>query len=307
MLLSHINTMSNINKNIMALLADADNLIQKAKRLENPSFLSKFFSTPAENEIADLYEKAADIYNVNNEFMKAGDSYRIASDLYYLNNIVDRGYVCLEKAVKSYYNCNFDKTIACLEFLIKIDVANNKFTSASNRSELLGDIHDTKDIYDKAIINYTRAADFLNDDPAKIEEINRCRIKAAKLSAMVGNFNQAIEIFNLLIMQNKDHVKYKFQTPDYVLSLALCYLANGKTIELIKYIDYYDQICHFFRRTREHKLIMDLIPLFEKSNIEAMMTLIRNYEIYDHMGEWKHLMISYIKKFIVTRSQVAAF
>ena len=214
---------------------DPDELVKKAQKKLDPGFFKSIFSDAGERleKALNYYKEAAEIYKLNNEWIKAGDCYiEIANLKEGMKEDPQEAYndaiLCYNKGGS---NDKYDKLT---NKIININVKNGEFTFAAElvfekAQKLLenakGDKKKIKEILDL----YDQALDYYQMDKSTTERKEN-KIKEAKADLIVLNgikeeLSQAKYIYEELgKFSNKSNTS-KIFSKDYFAKVVFIYLA----------------------------------------------------------------------------------
>lgn len=298
--------MSNIN--------NALNLYQKAeKKLRgwNP------FSSKEEKheEAAELFQQAGHIYKISKDWVLAGDAYLRGADCLRAIKSFETTTLLLA-AANCYRNVGLtigadknlesvdlrsnlgQKTISCYEAAHDLALDDGKFTQAARYLKEIAEIYESNQDLKEALIYYEKAADLYEteNDNSQIQ----CWTKIANLMTTkeIGNFAEAIKIYEKLVNKSIDNNLLKFKTKEYLFKAGLSWLSLDDMVGATRALDRYDTLDASFQDSREAKFLREIIENIKRYDVDGFTNAVIEYDSVTHLDPWTTQILLIIKRLI---------
>ncbi|KAJ1919421.1 vesicular-fusion protein S17 [Mycoemilia scoparia] len=266
-----------------------------------------WFSGYKYDEAAELYERAGNIFKLLKKPKEAGLAFSRAADMYVKAGEpqeASQRYMNASKVLKKEYP---QDAINASEKAIKIMVDGGRFYMAASQKKEVAKIYEI-DILDKASAKkaYEVAADWYMGEDSKALA-NQCLINVASLAGDLGEFQQAIDVFESIAQESVNDNLTKWSVKDYLFKAGLCHLASfeptnphilGKAIERYKVLDFN------FGNTRECTLLQNLYEAVKDGDVESFTNHLADYDQLSPLDNWKTSLLLHTKRRIKESQEV---
>ncbi|CAH6720699.1 alpha-soluble NSF attachment protein [[Candida] jaroonii] len=283
---------------------DPKQIINEAEKLLKPqSGLMSFFSGGSQSyrseEATDLYIQAANQYRLMKDFDNAGKQFvkaaNIQKSLKNHNDVANN----LVEAYKCFKDVSPHEAIDSLSQAIHIFLTQNgQFRRAANFTLDLGELYEGINDLPNAIKSYEQAGDYFITDNAEALS-NKAFLKCADLSALSGDYNKSVELYDNIIKKSVGNSLSKWNLKDYFLKSILCILCLGDSIEASKKLNYFLSEDPSFESTREYRLINDVLESIQQGNIDMFTDKVYEYDQFSKLDKLKTQLLLKIKNSVV--------
>ncbi|KAJ1672822.1 vesicular-fusion protein S17, partial [Spiromyces aspiralis] len=250
-------------------VSEAQEILAKA---EKKAQQRGWFSGPKYEEAADLYNRAGNTFKIAKKFKEAGSAFCSAADMFLKANEPQEAGQCYISASKVLKKDFPQEAIGALEKAITILTDGGRFYIAASHKKEVAKIYET-DLLDKGAAKsaYQVAADwYIGEDSTALA--NQCLLKVATLAGDLGEFQQAIEIFESIAQDSVNDNLTKWSVKDYLFKAGLCHLASYDPTRqniMAKAIERYKALDFNFANTRECALLQNLYESVKENDVEA--------------------------------------
>lgn len=286
-------------------MADPVSLVKEAEKLKKPQLGFLLFFTGSSSyrleEASDLYVQAANLYRLRKEFELSGEQFIRAAELQKeLQNYNDVANYMVE-AYKCYKNVSPTDGINCLKEAIDIFLTHNgQFRRAANFAMDLGELYENSGDVDNAIKSYEQAGDFFSTDSAPALA-NKAYLKCADLSALHGDYERAIQLFDNIIKTLVGNSLTKWSVKDYFFKNILCTLCLGDVVEAQKKNSEYTNEEPSWETTREFKLLQSIFDSIDKGDIQLYSDAVFDFDQFSKLDKLKTSLLLKVKSSIVEK------
>lgn len=284
-------------------MSDVTSLIQQAEKLTKPQLgFFLMFSGSSQlyrlEEASDLYVQAANQYRLSKDFDRAGDQFVKAAELQKkLSNHNDVANHLIE-AYKCYKGVNADAAVDALLQAIHIFLTQNgQFRRAANFTLDLGELYELKGDTENAISSYEKAGDYFDTDHAEALS-NKAYLKCADLSALKGDYKQAVELYERIIKNSLGNNLTKWNLKDYFFKTLLCTLCQNDLIEAQKKCEYFSTEEPSWLTTREYKLVQDIFDAMEQGDVQAFSDKVFEFDQFSKLDKLKTQLLLKVKGYV---------
>ncbi|KAI6199736.1 Alpha-soluble NSF attachment protein [Aphelenchoides besseyi] len=191
-------------------------------------------------------------------------------------------------------NCT-QKAVECMEKCIELYIDMGRFNMAAKVHVAIADIYDTEaPNKEKCLKHHQIAADFFKGDEAK-SSATKCLIRVAQLSAELGNYRRAIEVFEEIAIYEADHPTLKYAAKNHFFMALLCHLCID-LLDTQNALKRYEDISPSFADSREYKFIKDITICMEEQNAEHFTEAVRNFDKISRLDPWQTNLLLVAKK-----------
>jgi len=237
-------------------------------------------------DIAELFSKAAKLYQLAKSYRNAGDTFSQAAVCY------NAGQYGKYNAAMSYVHSSQcyvkeDVTAAIMTLLkgIAILTEEGKFTIAAKYESDIGDMFAQISDIDNAIKHYELAYDFYESE-GSIQTGCSCFVKAAYLAADKGDYRKAIEIFETVSDATCTGVT-KHLVKEHYLKAGILYLREGDVVAAQRAVERWVGKVPEFCGTREHKFLVQLVDAVKELDLEGFKTAVAEWDEISTLDSWK--------------------
>lgn len=142
-----------------------------------------------------------------------------------------------------------------------------------------------------AVEKYKIAANMFDNMDA-LASFSTCLANAARLSAQLDNYKQAIEMYERVVTKTQHNSLLKWSNRDHLFCASLCRLVlNNLSMD-----KYEDMLLHTsFKNSREGKFLVELISAIENNDIDMFTEAVREFDSITKLDSWKVSILSKIK------------
>lgn len=285
---------------------DPQSIIAEAEKLTKPqlgffSFISGSSSSYRLEEATDLYIQAANQYRLSKQFDLAGQQFVKAADLQKgLKNHNDVANHLVE-AYKCFKGVSPSDAISSLSQAIHIFLTQNgQFRRAANFTMDLGELYELVGDVENAAKSYEQAGDYFVTDHAEALS-NKAFLKCADLSAGLGQYKKAIELYEQIIKNLLGNNLTKWNLKDYFFKSILCTLCTDDVIEAQKKNTNYINDEPSWESTREFKLVADIFESIENGDIQGFSDKVFEYDQFSKLDKLKTQLLLKVKTSVVEK------
>lgn len=232
------------------------------------------FSNKYENAIK-YYEKARLVYQLDKEWEKCVDMiFKILECYQHTSFYNDIDIADCYVGIANCYNNikNYEEYIRYLEISNKIYLENNYLSKVSKNYNLIAQSYETNNNIKKAINYYEKQlwieqSNLTNN--TNTSTINNINLKLGELHIQNKNYSQTIEYFNTVLKYYSTHDLFsKYKVDSLLLTIMLAYICNDDNVLTSKMLDDYIKNYNDFMKSKEYKLLINIINAFNDNNIE---------------------------------------
>ncbi|KAI3819980.1 hypothetical protein L1987_13835 [Smallanthus sonchifolius] len=224
---------------------------------------------------AHLYEKAANCYKVAQSWDQAG------------------AMLCSKrKAAEAYANAEH---IACLEQALNLfmEIGTSSVYLYAIHCKEIGELYEQEQNLEQAITYYDKAADYFEYEEATISA-NQCKQKIAQFSAQLGEYQNAINIYEELARQSlKD--KLTCGVREHLFNAGICHLCKGNVLKITNALERYQELYPAFSRTRKYRLLADLAVALDEEDVVKFTDAAKKFDSITKLDVWKKTLLLSLK------------
>jgi len=280
--------------------AKARALVAKAeKKLASWSF----FGGNKYEDAVELLEKAANNFKLAKCWKDAGETFEKLADCH-------SKLESAHEVASSYVDAaNAYKKVSLPDAITALDKASVAFTDmgrlgmAAKNLRDIGDIHEQQGEKEQAVEYHTQAADLFSGEESS-SEANKCRLKAAHLSAELGRYKVAFDTFEAVSLASMDNNLLRYSAKGYLLNAGLCRLCHDDIVSVRNAIERYEDMDPSFSGCREQKLLADVADAVDEGDVPKFTQVIGDYDRMSRLDPWKtSLLLVVKKKLMVTETE----
>ncbi|KAF9906655.1 hypothetical protein EC991_000380 [Linnemannia zychae] len=281
---------------------EAQELIAKADKKAASS--SWFFGGNKYEEAAELYTKAGNIFKMAKRWKESGDTFCKAADMQLKMNEKDEAANTFINASKSYKKSSPQDAILSLENAIQILTERGRFQSAAKHQEDIASIYESELIdLDHAMRAYETAADWYAGESSTALS-HKCMLKVATFAAQLGQYDKAIEKFELVATASLDNQLMKWSLKEYFLKAGLCHIASGDSVSAHNAVDRYCEMDVTFGSTRECQFLQSILTAVDNSDVGQFTGSVVEFDQLSKLDNWKTKILLEIKNSIGEESSL---
>ncbi|KAJ8656448.1 hypothetical protein O0I10_007771 [Lichtheimia ornata] len=250
-------------------------------------------------DAAELYEKAANMYKLSQQWSQAGDAFIEAAKLYQkAGSAKFDGSRAYESAAKCYKRFDPSAAVRALKEAIVLDQESGGFRQAARHYQEAGELYeselnDPRGAYDA----YGQAAELFSADESPAMA-NKCYLKVAQIAADLEMYEEAIEKFERVAASAVDDPLLKWSVKDYFLKAGLCHLCSEDMVRAQQALNSYCGMDMSFEQTREYQLLKGVLGCIDSGDVEQFTQVVYDYDKLTRLDPWKTAVLLKIKKSI---------
>ncbi|PJF19419.1 hypothetical protein PSACC_00810 [Paramicrosporidium saccamoebae] len=281
----------------------ADNSVQEAERLlveaeqcAKPRKILFFSASPDYTEAAERYNRAGNAFKSCKEWRSAGDAFCKAAEMDVAAGEVDESARKLLNAASCYKKCDPAEAVTNIQAALEVLLRSGRFHLAAAHEKEIAEIYETQlDDAKNAMAYYERAAErYAGEDSNSMAQ--SCRLKAATLAAISGQYERAAMIFEEAASESVNDQLRKYSVRDFLLKGGICRLCSEDRIAGKRCIEGYPMIDASFASSREYKLLNDILEALDNEDVEAFTDIVSTFDRTNALDDWKTKMLLRIKK-----------
>jgi tetratricopeptide (TPR) repeat protein len=218
----------------------------------------------------ELFNRAVNLYKLEKNYIlagyiliKVGECYLDMKDSY-------SGADCFKSAAECFREYSVNESISALRRAVDLYLNAENIRQAAECMKLLGDVYEKQDQIPKCIECYKKAADYFEAD-FKTHSRFECLIKVAHLEATLGNYKEAITIFEQCAGDDRIQIT---RVREYLFKAILCSIADLKHFQLdinqVKDKMSQFELTHSFNTGREYTKIHSIFAAIDKRDKLAL-------------------------------------
>merc|ERR1719498_761328 len=246
------------------------------------------------------YIAAANKFKTAKQYAKAANAFEIVADTHLeLKNSwndVHRGY---KDAGVQY---KLAKNSKCMEMFDKAATVlcdQGKHSQAAKMLQQMAEVAAKDKEYEQAVMHYKKAAGLYESDDYPVQA-NRCREKVAiyQVEDNPPDFSEAAEIFEDLGRKSLESRLGRHGARKHFFKASICILAAGDCVLAREKMDTYERLDPSLARSREGKLIKQLVEATEAYDVKALATYLQAYNEITEFDQWHIRVLTAVRKHI---------
>ncbi|KAF5337005.1 hypothetical protein D9611_003171 [Ephemerocybe angulata] len=275
---------------------DAFKLLEKANKKAASS--TGWFSSASTKyeEAGDLFQQAANVFKLLKMFKEAGDAFAREAECREKCNETSEASNSWWNASKAYKRGYPDLAIQALQQTISHLVKGGRFRQAADREKEIAQIYlqESNDIQ-RACDSFLRAGEWYAGEDA-VATANQCYKDAADLYADLGQYPQAIALYERVADHSLTSNLTKYSVKEYWLKALLCATALEDIVTARRSAQKYVTQDGTFASTREYKFANAIIDAVDAGDIEAFTGAVYEFDQITKLDNWKTAILLKIKK-----------
>ncbi|KAF9163114.1 hypothetical protein BGX21_009253 [Mortierella sp. AD011] len=276
---------------------EAQELVAKAdKKATSTSWF--FSSTSKFEEASDLYNQAGNIYKMAKRWKESGDTFCKAADMQLKMNEKDEAANIFINASKSYKKSSPEDAINSLRMAITILTERGRFQSAAKHEEDIAAIYETELVdLEKAMQAYDTAADWYAGESSTALS-HKCMLKVGTFAAQLGQYDKAIDRFEMVANASLDNQLMKWSLKEYFLKAGLCHIATGDSVSAHNAVGRYCDMDVTFSSTRECQFLQSILTAVDNGDVNQFTASVVDFDQLTKLDNWKTKILLEIKNSI---------
>ncbi|KAG0301990.1 hypothetical protein BGZ98_007888 [Dissophora globulifera] len=280
---------------------EANGLMLKADKKASSS---GWFSGPKNDEAAELYTQAGNIYKLAKRWKESGDAYCKAAEMQMKMGEKDEAAQTYINASKSYKKSKPQDAIAALERAIGILIERGRFQSAAKHQEDIATIYETELIdLEQSMRAYEQAADWYAGE-SSTALAHKCMLKVATFAAQLEQYEKAISMFEFVASASVDNQLMKWSLKEYFLKAGLCHIASGDSVSSHNAVERYCDLDVTFGSTRECQFLQNILSAVDNGDVNQFTASVVEFDQLTKLDNWKTKMLLEIKNSIGNSSNL---
>jgi alpha-soluble NSF attachment protein len=295
----------------------ASNLVLQAeKKLSFFNILSALNSAQANEEAAELFKEAGNLYKFEKSYSEAFNCFLNAAKCLAKTSPYDNtrsfdtaemwmnASLCSEKILGGVETNDklLNPTLSCLQQAAKLYHNAKRDIHAGKCMQKMGEIYEGQYEYKNAITSYEQAVRYYASDELNNFR-NQCLEAMARLYVMEDNFFKASEIFENLAVIAIDCSLTKNNVNDYLLNSGICFITfcmiERDAFDCIdQKLSKYNQIYSTFLDREKGRFLLQIKDAVEQNNIDIFTNLVREYDLKYKLEKWMIVTLLRIKEAI---------
>jgi len=269
-----------------ALVAEAEGKLSRSlfRCGDISGALDSYQRATAQYKLAGEWDRAAEVLS------KMGEIVRKQGDLSAAGRLHGEAGTCYRK---------FSASNAVTAYLksAEIYIEMGKFGIPAKHHEAIALIY-AKDISppdNTAVLHHLSMAAHYYYSDNRAAARNKCRLEMARLHGLMGQFQEALIIYEEMGYQALESRLLKYSADEYLFRASLCHLAIdclNCQIAIQKYVDYYPA----FELSRECKFIKGLCIEVEQESEEGFDEVLRKFRTIVSLDPWYSNIIGRIRR-----------
>jgi len=242
-------------------------------------------------EAAELFAKAANLFKINKQWEKAAYAFVSAAE-------------CFAKVDSNYEAADhFSNAAACFKkftpleaipYLLKaVDIltSEGRLSQASRKKIEIAEIYEEEKMLKEALSSYEDAASFLEGENASHSE-NRCLLKVASLSIQLEDYVKAIQLLEKVASESLNGLA-RYSVKNHFLLAGVCCLALGDYVKARRTIENYKNMDPSFSEQRACKFLEDALEACENGDVDQFTSAVY---AFDSMSCMDPIMVTLLLK-----------
>ncbi|KAI9022521.1 soluble NSF attachment protein [Hyaloraphidium curvatum] len=279
---------------------EGEQLLAQAKKAAS---YTGWFGGNKLDEAAELYQKAANRFQLAKKWKEAGDAFVAAAEAQIKLQERDEAASIFVNASKAYKKVSplgesRPDAVKALQQAVDIYTDRGRFHPAATQQKAIAEIYET-DLTDleNAMIAYQKAADWYSSEDSKALT-NNCLLKVAHFAAQLERYPEAIEKFESVAEASVDNNLTKWSVREYLMKAGLCHLASGDMVAAHRALEKYLSMDVTFGSTREYQFLKSLLEALEAGDVDAFTNVVVDFDRMTKLDPWKTSILLKMKKSI---------
>jgi alpha-soluble NSF attachment protein len=148
---------------------------------------------------------------------------------------------------------------------------------------------------DSIVMFYEQAADLFYTDHSTAES-NKCLLKVAQYSALGGEYDKAIGIYEKVAKACVDNTLLKFSAKGHLLLACLCLMCSVRPDMVADKVEEYKDIDFHFDKSREAILVEGCIAAMEEDDVDGFTGAVAEFDSLTRLDGFKTEMLLRAKR-----------
>jgi len=267
--------------------------MEKAEK-KSKGFSMIFGGSSKYEDSAEMYTKAANLFNIAKKWDRAGAAYAKAAETYLKLQSKHEAATNYINAANCLKKTNISEASMYLKQAIEFYTDEGRFSIAAKHQKELAELYEGDMDLENAIAAYQLSADYFEGEGSG-SSANQCLLKVALFSAQVERYDKAIELYEQVAAGSIDNNLLKWSVKDYFLRAGLCHLAKGDMVSAERALQRYQDMDATFNSQRECKFLTDLLNACKGFDVEAFTNAVVEYDTIVRLDSWKTSILLKIK------------
>ncbi|XP_048495269.1 alpha-soluble NSF attachment protein 2 isoform X2 [Beta vulgaris subsp. vulgaris] len=199
------------------------------------------------------------------------------------------------EAGHAYKKTSSKEAVSCLEQAVNSFLEIGRLNMAARYCKEIGDIFETEENLEQAIVWYDKAADLFQSEEVTTSA-NQNRQKVAQYSAQLEQYPKAIEIYEDIARQSINNSLLKYGVKGHLLNAGLCHLCKGDVVSINNALDKYQDLDPTFVGTREYKFLNGLASAIDEQDVAKFTDLVKEFDSMTPLDAWKTTLLLRVKE-----------
>lgn len=239
-------------------------------------------------------QRAATQFKLGKSWLNAGQVFEQLAGLHLKDDSRTDAASSWVDASRAYSKAQDPKSSSCLKNAINIYTEEGRLGMAARHIKALAEESEKTDRAESMLL-YRQAADLFAGENAS-SEASKCLLKVAFFSAELGEYAEAIQIFEEVGRAAADNNLLRFSARGHLLNAGLCHLAGSDQIAIQRAIENYGDIDLQFNDSREANLLKDLAADLEEGEVQKFVDHIAEFDSMTRLDPWKSSILLKVKK-----------
>lgn len=266
--------------------AKADDYRRQAEKKLKNVFGGLFGSTSKYEDAAELFEKAANNYKLAKCGADCAEMYEKLAECHVKMDSKYEAASALVEAAKAGSKQNPAKSQELLQRAVDMYTDMGRLNMAARQLREIGETNEKSGQKPEAMKFYTQAADLFETEGSN-SDATKCKLKIAEISAELGKYHKAAELFEEAAKRAVENNLLKFSARGYLLQAGICLLCVMSPDDLEIKLDKYRDIDLQFAGSREATLLEQLLEAMQGQDDQKFATALAEYDTVTRLDAWK--------------------
>lgn len=260
------------------------------KLAESRSFLRSLFGGGSKREEAvECYLKAGNLFKMAKNWARAGWAFREAAKMQ-MGHEAASSYT---DAASCYKKCDTPEALSCYLKAIDLYTDLGRFVTAAKLHQKIAESYESDNDPETADRHYEKAADYFAGEDNQTSAL-RCLLKVADHSALSGDYDKAVPIYQQAAKLTLNSPLTKYSTREHVFKEVVCRLCVDVS-EAQEALERYERTCPAFGGSREDGLLRALVVSVEEGDEEGFGEAVARYDEASRLNGWTTTMLLRVK------------
>jgi alpha-soluble NSF attachment protein len=253
-------------------------------------------------DAAELIEKACNQFKLGKAWAEGGRAYEKLADVHIKLDSVHEAASAYVEAAKCYQKTSKTDVLRALHKAVEYFTAMGRLSMAAKNLREVGETLEKEGKKQDSIEFFRQAGDLFSGEE-QTSEANKCRLKVAQFSAELGQYGEAISIYEDVAKRCVDNNLLKYSAKGYLLNAGICHLCASDVMAFKGALERYEDIDLNFQGSREGNLFKDLAEASEAGDVDKFTDAIAEFDSMTRLDQWKTTLLLRAKKRIEARDQ----